>query len=107
MKISPPWTHLDTEMRPNPTAEGNREETLKPWGEAHPQVTFAIQTMAKIVHEQGALEEAVTWAERTLRLKRKTLGAEHLQVLDAQENLAVVLFQLKRYERAAAEAEAA
>ncbi|MDF1699728.1 MAG: serine/threonine-protein kinase [Planctomycetota bacterium] len=77
------------------------------WGEAHPQVVFAIQTMAKLVHEQGDFEGAQRWTRRTLRLQRQILGAEHAQVVDTQENLAVVLLQLGSFEEAATEAAAA
>ncbi len=77
------------------------------FGEGHPQVIFAIQTMAQLAHDQGALEEAVTWIQRTLRLQRKALGAEHDRVLDVQEHLALVLFEAKRHAEAVKEAEAA
>lgn len=77
------------------------------WGEAHPQVIFAIQTMATILYEQGALTEAVQWATRNLRLQRQTLGAKHDRVLDVQEELAKMLFELKRYEESAAQGTAA
>ena len=55
------------------------------WGEAHPQVLFAIQTMAVILQNQEAWKDAVTWFERSLRLQRKTYDADHVRVLDAQE----------------------
>ncbi|MDJ0975655.1 MAG: tetratricopeptide repeat protein [Planctomycetota bacterium] len=77
------------------------------WGEAHPQVLFAIQTMAIILSEQEAWEEALPWCERNLRLQRQTLDAEHVRVVDAQEGLAVALWKLERYEEAAKEAKAA
>jgi non-specific serine/threonine protein kinase len=77
------------------------------WGESHPQVIFAIQTMSLLLHEQGDLEGAARWSSRNLRLQRKTLGAEHDRVLDVQEEYASTLLELERFEEAAREAEAA
>ncbi len=76
------------------------------WGEAHPQVAFAIQTMSGLLEDQGKLAESADWAARSLRIHRKTLGAESAKVLGMHEAYAVTLFQLKRYEEAAAEGSA-
>jgi tetratricopeptide (TPR) repeat protein len=75
------------------------------FGEAHPQVRFAIETMAQIVYAQGELEEALSWEQRALRLRRQAFGNTHPSALDLQEGMAVTLLHLERYDAAAAEAE--
>lgn len=77
------------------------------FGKGHPQVVFAIRTMASILLRQEAWEEMLPWAERALALQRKALGEHHGQVLDIREDLAVALFQLRRFADAAAQAEPA
>ena len=77
------------------------------FGEGHPQVVFAIRTMASILLRQESYEAMLPWARRALRLQTKALGEGNAQVLDIEEDIAVALFHLRRYEEAAKVAEKA
>jgi len=62
-----------------------------------PRVFITLDGIAEACVRQGKIEEAERWLKRSVGLKVKALGQDHMEVAQSLNNLAAVYFEIKKY----------